>query len=150
LKGELVGEKELVVVELDSVCWKSYTFTTTEALTCDILVVAGGGGGGNERGAGGGGGGVLYSQNIILYGTYTIMVGEQGKGTTSGLGGAGTRGINGMYSSINGSSLTTITVIGGGGGGSCGPGDIRNGLPGGSGGGGSHQERFRFDNLPSS
>jgi len=118
---------------------KDYTITTTENLVCDILVVGGGGGGGNDRGGGGGGGGVIYSQNITLNGTYTIMVGKEGMGTTSGTGtgGIGTRGTNGSNTSISGTNLTTITAIGGGGGGACAPGGIRDGLSGGSGGGGS-------------
>ena len=119
---------------------KDYTFTTTENLICDILVVGGGGGGGNDRGGGGGGGGVIYSQNITLNGTYTIMVGKEGVGgTTSGTtGGTGTRGTNGSNSSISGTNITTITAIGGGGGGGCAPSGPRDGLSGGSGGGGSH------------
>jgi len=119
---------------------KDYTITTTENLVCDILVVGGGGGGGNDRGGGGGGGGVIYSQNITLNGTYTIMVGKEGMGTTSGTGtgGIGTRGTNGSNTSISGTNLTTITAIGGGGGGACAPSGPRDGLSGGSGGGGSH------------
>ena len=115
-----------------------YTFRTTEILSADILIVGGGGGGGNDRGGGGGGGGAIYSQNITLNGTYTIIVGKEGIGTTSGTyGGTGTRGTNGANSSISGSGLTTITAIGGGGGAACAPSGIREGLSGGSGGGGS-------------
>jgi hypothetical protein len=117
---------------------KTYTLTTPETLFCDILVVAGGGGGGSDRGGGGGAGGVIYTQNITLNGTYTIIVGKEGLGTTSGSnGGSGTRGANGNNSSISGSGITTITTTGGGGGGGCAPGVIREGLSGGSGGGGS-------------
>ena len=118
---------------------KTYTLTTPETLFCDILVVAGGGGGGSDRGGGGGGGGVIYTQNITLNGTYNIIVGKEGLGTTSsGLGGTGTRGGSGNNSSISGSGITTITTIGGGGGGGCATGGIKDGLSGGSGGGGSH------------
>ena len=118
----------------------SYTVNFPESTLCDILVVGGGGGGGNDRGGGGGGGGVIYSQNITLNGTYTIMVGKEGVGgTTSGTtGGTGTRGTNGSNSSISGTNITTITAIGGGGGGGCAPSGPRDGLSGGSGGGGSH------------
>ena len=116
----------------------SYTVNFPESTLCDILVVGGGGGGGNDRGGGGGGGGVIYSQNITLNGAYTINVGKEGVGTTSGTGGGtGTRGTNGSNSSISGSNITTITAIGGGGGGACASGVIRDGLSGGSGGGGS-------------
>ena len=109
----------------------------TGGILCDILVVGGGGSGGNDRGGGGGGGGVIYSQNITLNGTFTILVGNGGIGATSGLpSGSGTRGTSGANSSISGSSLTTITAIGGGAGGSCHP-SVKNGLDGGSGGGGS-------------
>ena len=115
----------------------TYTITVGQNTICDILVVAGGGGGGNDRGGGGGGGGVIYSQNVTLNGTYTINVGKGGIGTTSGIpSGRGTRGTNGINSSISGSGLTTLTAIGGGGGGACASG-IRDGLSGGSGGGGS-------------
>ena len=114
-----------------------FTRVFPKSTTCDILVVAGGGGGGNDRGGGGGGGGVIYSQNITLNGTYTINVGKGGIGTTSGIpSGNGTRGTNGINSSISGSGLTTLTAIGGGGGGACASG-LRDGLSGGSGGGGS-------------
>jgi len=109
----------------------------TGGILCDILVVGGGGSGGNDRGGGGGGGGVIYLQNITLNGSFTILVGNGGIGATSGLpSGSGTRGTNGINTSISGSSLTTITAIGGGTGGSCHP-SVKNGLDGGSGGGGS-------------
>ena len=109
----------------------------TGGILCDILVVGGGGSGGNDRGGGGGGGGVIYTQNITLNGTFTILVGNGGIGNTSSLpSGSGTRGTNGVNSTISGSGLTTITAIGGGTGGSCHP-SVKNGLDGGSGGGGS-------------
>ena len=56
-----------------------YTFTTTEALTCDILIVGGGGGGDKFVGGGGGGGAVLYATNVnIPVSSYTIKVGKGG------------------------------------------------------------------------
>jgi hypothetical protein len=118
---------------------KSYTLTTLEPLICDILVVGGGGGGGADRGGGGGGGGIIYLENINLNGVYNINVGKKGLGTTAINGnGVGSRGLNGENSYISGSNLTLITAIGGGGGGGCGPGtNVKNGLDGGSGGGGS-------------
>jgi len=115
----------------------TYTRTFAQNTLCDILVVGGGGAGGNDRGGGGGGGGVIFSQNITLNGTYTITVGKEGIGSTSGTtGGSGTRGTNGSDSSISGTGLTTLTAVGGGAGASCASG-LRDGLSGGSGGGGS-------------
>ncbi len=115
-----------------------YTRVFPKNTVCDILVVGGGGAGGNDRGGGGGGGGVIFSQNVTLNGTYTITVGKEGIGSTSGTtGGSGTRGTNGSNSSISGTGLTTLTAIGGGAGGSCASGGIREGISGGSGGGGS-------------
>jgi hypothetical protein len=60
---------------------KTYTFTTTEILTCDILIVGGGGGGGSRHGGGGGGGAVIYhtGQNLSI-GRYTILIGSGGAG----------------------------------------------------------------------
>jgi hypothetical protein len=116
----------------------TYTKIFSQNTLCDILVVGGGGAGGNDRGGGGGGGGVIFSQNVTLNGTYTITVGKEGVGSTSGTsGGSGTRGTNGSNSSISGTGLTTLTAIGGGAGGSCATGGIREGIAGGSGGGGS-------------
>ena len=60
-----------------------YTFTTTEALICDILVIGGGGGGGRRHGAGGGAGTLLYHKNITLNGSYIVRVGQGGVGCTS-------------------------------------------------------------------
>jgi len=115
----------------------TYTRTFAQNTLCDILVVGGGGAGGNDRGGGGGGGGVIFSQNITLNGTYTVTVGKEGIGSTSGTtGGSGTRGTNGSDSSISGTGLTTLTAVGGGAGASCASG-LRDGLSGGSGGGGS-------------
>ena len=117
----------------------SYTVNFPENTKCDILVVGGGGAGGNDRGGGGGGGGVVYTVNqTLIAGTYTITVGKGGIGNTSGTtGGTGIRGTNGYDSSISGNNFTTITGIGGGAGGSCAPNGIREGISGGSGGGGS-------------
>jgi hypothetical protein len=133
-----INERYIMFPYSGSGTTKDYTFTTTENLLCDILVVGGGGGGGSDRGGGGGGGGVIYSQNITLtQNTYNVIVGKQGLGTTSGTSiSNGTKGINGINSSISGSGLTTITAIGGGGGGGCSSVN-KNGLYGGSGGGGS-------------
>ena len=117
----------------------TYSLNIQQNVLCDILIVAGGGAGGNDRGGGGGGGGVIFSENVTLNGNYIIMVGNGGIGSTSGTtGGSGTRGTNGGNSSISGTNFTTLTAIGGGAGGSCATGGIREGISGGSGGGGSH------------
>ena len=105
-----------------------YTFATTEALSCDILIVAGGGGGGSSAGGGGGAGGLIYLSNQnISPGNYTAIVGK---------GGAGSVRVNGYNSSF----MTNIAIGGGFGGGMSegGPGN------GGSGGGGN---RSNIDNA---
>ena len=91
-----------------------YTFTTTEALVCDILIVGGGGGGGD---GGGGGGGYVYLNNLnIPVGSCSVKVGNGGAG-----GIAYTKGSQGA-SSLFIVGGTTYTAYGGGGGG--GTGDI--------------------------
>jgi hypothetical protein len=108
---------------------KDYTFTTTEALNCDILIVGGGGAGGTVIGGGGGAGSIIYATNFnISEGSYTINVGRGGIATTATSGGGGIVGGSGASSSAFGA-----TALGGGGGG------IYNGVggvAGGSGGGG--------------
>jgi hypothetical protein len=88
---------------------KDYTITTTEALSCDILIVGGGGGGGAGIGSGGGAGGLIYTNLIINTGTYNIIVGSGGSGATSGTG--SDRGSNGF----NSSAFGNISYGGGGG-----------------------------------
>jgi hypothetical protein len=116
---------------------KSYTFTTTENLVCDILVVGGGGGGGYSYiGGGGGSGGYVYSSNInMTVGNYTINVGAGGKEASSTTGWFGGNGGN---SSITGGiNYTALGGGGGAGGSSLGGVYIGKGNNGGSGGGGS-------------
>jgi hypothetical protein len=116
-----------------------YTFTSTEALICDILIIGGGGGGGNGDGTsnepgGGGAGGVVYMINKTFnIGTYKINVGKGGT--------ANTAGSNSSITDINNINLLfdNITLIGKGGG----KGATTNPNPGGdggSGGGGGHQQ----------
>ena len=116
-----------------------YTFTSTEALICDILIIGGGGGGGNGDGTsnepgGGGAGGVVYMINKTFnIGTYKINVGKGGT--------ANTAGSNSSITDINNIILLfdNITLIGKGGG----KGATTNPNPGGdggSGGGGGHQQ----------
>ena len=127
---------------------KDYTFTTTEALNCDILIVGGGGAGGSWMGGGGGAGGVVYTINQPLsIGTYTIKVGRGGVGVTSSGTGSGMYGANadGIESSImnnNGSTYismlfgeTSLELRGYGGGQGGTYADSLNGKNGGSGGG---------------
>ena len=115
--------------------------------TMDYLVVAGGGGG-SRYGAGGagglrstvdqtGGGGSLESAVPISAATYTITVGEGGRGTW-GEGPNGNIATAGSDSSIAGPTFSTITSTGGGYGGTNGPPAPNNGGPGGSGGGANY------------
>jgi len=93
---------------------------TPGQITAEVLVVAGGGAGGFRHGGGGGAGGVLYQNAFnIASGSYPIVVGAGGVG-----------------SSVSGSNSTfsTLTAIGGGGGGN----DGLVGKNGGSGGGGAN------------
>ena len=109
---------------------KTYTFTTTEALTCDILVIGGGGSGGFQHAGGGGAGALIYSTNVPFTNNtlYTITVGQGGASkTTFGVG------FKGNNSSITGGTFgTTYTAEGGGYGGGY---NVPQGGSGGSGGG---------------
>ena len=89
---------------------KTYSFTPTENLLCDILVVGGGGGG---AAGGGGGGGYLYLTNISLSSgtSYTATIGSGGTGSVNT-----THGNQGANSSFIG-GLLSYTAYGGGGGG---------------------------------
>jgi len=86
------------------------TITFNKNTVCDILVVAGGGGGGYRHGAGGGAGGLIYMTGLnISTGTYSVVVGEGGRGGYNiSSGKHGFKGVN--------SSFGTIEAIGGGGG----------------------------------
>ena len=95
-------------------------------LTANVLRVAGGGGGSGTRGGGGGAGGLLYSENVSLSGTKSIVVGN------GGIGYEGTQqSIENGYDTVF-TGLTT-SIGGGHGGGN----DAIIPTPGGSGGGGS-------------
>ena len=89
-----------------------YTFTTTEALTCDILIVGGGGAGGSANGAGGGAGALIYVTSRMLNGTYNIRVGNGGTTTARGVSPT-----TGFASSISNNSGVNIYLARGGGGG---------------------------------
>jgi hypothetical protein len=94
---------------------KDYSFTTTESLSCDILVVGGGGGGAKTDGGGGGAGGLLYIQNTSLNGYYTVSVGKGGLGGAS-VNQIGLVGNKGNNSSFIGTNANYIAYGGGGGG----------------------------------
>lgn len=110
----------------------SGSFTTTRALTCDVLSVGGGGGGGWNNAGGGGGGEVdiLTGLSIASGVTKTVTIGGGGATATS----TSSAGGNGVTTSF----ASDTTSLGGGGGGT---GDASAGLQagqtGGSGGGGA-------------
>ena len=106
--------------------YKTLTFTNNGTITfqedavCDILIVAGGGGGSGGLGGGGGGGGVAYISNTTLSSSvsYTINVGQGGRGglsneITAKVPTGGKIGSNGGDSSISDSTDTIITFGGG-------------------------------------
>ena len=102
----------------------SGTFTAQADLSIDGLVVAGGGGGGGAGGGGAGGYRTLFNSSVTK-GSYPVVVGSGGSGSTSWV----------TYNQTNGSnSIFSITSSGGGFGGSAD--SLVNGAPGGSGGGG--------------
>ena len=107
-----------------------YTFTTTEALNCDILIVGGGGAGGFDRGAGGGAGACIIAVSQSLNaGNYTIKVGNGGVITNTYNPGG-----NGKNSEIYNSANTLIySATGGGGGASAGGVGASGGCGGGTG-----------------
>lgn len=101
------------------------TISGANGLVCDYIIVGGGGGGGETIAGGGGGGGVVYKQDKLSAGSYSITVGGGGAGAPNNSTAYST-GSNGSSSSFNG-----LTALGGGAGGGYNqnPGD------GGSGGG---------------
>lgn len=122
-------------------------FVSNRTTNAKILLVAGGGGGGSsytdtnlaDGAGGGGGGGVVYGDISLNTGTtYTIVVGNGGTGVAASNFSTTTN--NGSNTKFSYSS-SSITVYGGGcGGGTSSSGMTydfsRNGVPGGSGGGG--------------
>jgi len=106
----------------------SLTFTVYSGGSVETLVVAGGGGGGWDVGGGGGAGGLIYNSSFIVpNGSYNIVVGPGGPGSST-VGAAPT-----AYKGQN-SSFSSLVAIGGGGGGNY---SGQNGGDGGSGGGAS-------------
>ena len=102
------------------------------------ILLVGGGGGGGAFGGGGGGGQVLYKGDVLLpANTYTINVGNGGRGAQ--IYNNGVNGENGFDTSITINGIEYI-ANGGGGGGTrkSSPYKGTPGNAGGSGGGGSH------------
>jgi hypothetical protein len=111
-----------------------YSINFPEDTTCDILVVGGGGaGGGNGQGGGGGAGAVIYYENIVLNGEYSIYVGNGGKD-----GNRANNGSSGKDTEFKKTSNNTQRFLakGGGGGGTWSTSGYR-AKDGGSGGGGA-------------
>jgi len=106
----------------------SGTFTINKATVIEILVVAGGGSGGEGHGGGGGGGGMIYNPTFaILSQSYSVIVGNGGAASQTGVNSCGYKGGNSVFS--------TLTSIGGG------YGCLSAGGDGGSGGGSGCWER---------
>ena len=122
-----------------------YTFTTTEAIRCDILIVGGGGGGG-QFGGGGGGGGILLGTSISISSNSSVSI-KVGKGGTGAAQSGGSNGTNGANSSIT--ILSTEYIATGGGGGGTRDSNTRGqtGNAGGSGGGGSHSNDTAYQGM---
>ena len=101
------------------------TFTFDGSRNVDVLLVGGGGAGGAFHGGGGGGGGVLIVPDAALSaGTYQVVVGRGGVGSS----GSGTSGENSRIAA----GEDILWEVRGGGGGGC----KKSGLDGASGGGG--------------
>ena len=116
-----------------------YTFATTEALSCDILIIGGGGGGGNGDGSnnepgGGGAGGIVYMVNKTLQvGTYKVNVAKGGASNQNGFNSSILDNLN------NNIYFDNIMLIGYGGGKGATT-SSQSGSNGGSGGGGGHNQ----------
>ena len=101
---------------------------------CDILVVGGGGaGGGNGQGGGGGAGALIYYEDIILQGDYTIKVGNGG--TNGNAANVGDSGSDSEFKRTSDGKQQFLAKGGGGGGTSNSAGYLPGN--GGSGGGGA-------------
>jgi hypothetical protein len=93
----------------------STDFTVTSGGQVEYLVVAGGGGGGYESG-GGGAGGVRFGVMTLPAGTYTMAVGDGGRGATGIVSDASNGGSSRILGSNNG--IAVVRALGGGYGGS--------------------------------
>ena len=103
-------------------------FVPKQSLTCDVLVVAGGGGGGTF--GGGGAGGLLnFASQSLSPANYNVTVGGGGARATINTATQGTNGVDSQFGSL--------TLVKGGGGGGAYSNTLKDGLNGGSGGGGA-------------
>ena len=124
-----------------------YNLNFNNPVLCDILVVAGGGaGGGNGQGGGGGAGALIYYEDIILQGDYTIKVGNGGIN-----GNAANSGNSGYDSEFKRASdgKQQFLAKGGGGGGTWNSGGYlaKNGGSGGGGAGDSTSGKLIAGNI---
>ena len=119
-----------------------YTKTFSQDTICDILIVGGGGGGSVGHGGGGGAGQLVFINNAILNGTYTIKVGKGGNGSTAsgdsrtmGTITNGTKGSNSQFGSViaEGGGISVDTTLRDGGSGAGGDGHLPDGGVGGKG-----------------
>jgi len=117
-----------------------YSINFSENTECDILVVGGGGGGGSDNSGGGGAGGLVFIQNYIANGSYTVNVGNGGLGAFANQANKGISGNSSSFNKLTGGvdGTTDFTAMGGGGGGT-GDGNLQNGMDGGSGGGSAYE-----------
>lgn len=111
-----------------------YNLQFNNPALCDILVVAGGGaGGGNGQGGGGGAGALIYYEDVILHGDYTIKVGNGG--SDSNTANVGDSGSDSEFKRTS-DGKQQFLAKGGGGGGTWNNSGYKP-LNGGSGGGGA-------------
>jgi hypothetical protein len=121
------------IITEDSQYWyhtfgASGAFVPKQSLTCDVLVVAGGGGGGTF--GGGGAGGLLnFASQSLSPANYNVTVGGGGARATINTATQGTNGVDSQFGSL--------TLVKGGGGGGAYSNTLKDGLNGGSGGGGA-------------
>jgi len=153
---QATGGDAVTTIFADSRFWTLHTFTTVgtsnfeitqegeeDANVVEALVVGGGGAGGNGMGAGGGGGGVIDligNPIAVATGSYSVVVGNGGFGTTSNVRRGGENssafglvalgGGGGSSLQMSRGGVTTAGENGGSGGGS---GSTDNGGPGGTG-----------------
>mgnify|MGYP001330223182 CR=1 FL=1 len=155
IKEYIVGSWDAKDGDYTAVFNSSSTFTLPQDSVVDILIVGGGGAGGSLYGGGGGAGGVIYTVNQdISAGTYNIVVGAGGLGvqwssvtddisTNSGEDSYITDSEGNVISMFMGGVSQELRGLGGGGGGRyVGVNDPKNGISGGSGGGGAATEIF--------
>ena len=119
-QGDLFFNTELdsLVVFTTSGSWTPVGDVTASAdggasTNIEYLLVAGGGSGGSNSAGGGGAGGLLSSSlsSVVSGSSFTVTVGAGASGVSYD-----NDGLQGVNSTISGTSISTITSIGGGGG----------------------------------